>query len=207
MPEVSRYNGTGGPGNFLEDLLGIIAGNLDAPDSVGWELKYYTQRTHLLTLFHKEAQPPLIMRYMVNKYGWKDSQGRLSFRHTIAGQSDRFRVVADEGRIIVRPLKGNGLVPYWSTEMLMNIAASKLRRLLLVKGERKGRDVRYYQADCFENLHISLFTHEVVTGTISIDFDCREQKPGSVGLRNHGTKFRIPPENIGQIYMEKERFG
>lgn len=205
MPEAPRYNGTGGPGNFLEDLLGLTAGNLDIPDSVGWELKYYTERTHLITLFHKEAQPARIMRYMVSRYGWKDSQGRLSFRHTVAGRSDRFRVDADEGRIIVRPLKGNGPVPHWPTEVLMNIAASKLRRLLLVKGERSGRDVRYYQADCFENLHISLFTYEVVTGTISIDFDCREYTPGSARLRNHGTKFRIPPENVCRIYMRKER--
>ena len=51
MPDASRYNGTGAPGNFLEDLLGLTVGNLDTPDSVGWELKYYTQKTHLITLF------------------------------------------------------------------------------------------------------------------------------------------------------------
>ena len=207
MPNKRRYNGTGAPGNFLEDLLGLTAGNLDMPDSVGWELKYYTQKTSLITLFHKEPQPQTVMRYMVSRYGWKDSHGRLSFRHTIRGRSDRFRVFADTGRIVVRPLKGNGIVPHWTDEILMNIAASKLRRLLLVKGERRNtRGVRFYQADCFENLQLAFFTAEVVNGTVCIDFDCRELTPGSRGLRNHGTKFRIPPENICRIYMRKERF-
>ena len=60
------YGGTGAPGTFLEDLLGLRAGALDIPDSLGWELKWYTHKTSLLTLFHKEADgPEAIMRYMV----------------------------------------------------------------------------------------------------------------------------------------------
>ena len=89
----SSYGGTGAPGMFLEDLLGLTAGALDIPDAVGWELKWYTDKTNLVTLFHKEADgPDAIMRYMVRKYGWKDKLGRLSFRHTIRGKSDRFGV-------------------------------------------------------------------------------------------------------------------
>lgn len=40
MPcDVARYNGTGGPGNFLEDMLGLTAGSKDIPDCIGWEVK------------------------------------------------------------------------------------------------------------------------------------------------------------------------
>ncbi len=51
MPtNVARYNGNGGPGNFLEDLIGLKAGNQDIADvlgscdiwlavSAGWTLK------------------------------------------------------------------------------------------------------------------------------------------------------------------------
>ncbi|MEO5857982.1 MAG: MvaI/BcnI family restriction endonuclease [Pyrinomonadaceae bacterium] len=206
MPKgVARYNGTGGPGNFLEDLIGLKAGNQDIADVLGWEVKYYTPQSHLITLFHKEAGPFGIMRYMVSKHGWKDKENRLSFRHTIHGRSDRFEVVNDAGQIIVRPLKGNGPVPVWTHDDLLN-AAGKLKRLLLVKGERKGQQVRFIHADCFENLHLTLFVAEMVNGTIVIDFDAREAKPGSAGLRNHGTKFRIKPQNICRIYLKKERF-
>lgn len=206
MPKgVARYNGTGGPGNFLEDLIGLKAGNQDIADVLGWEVKYYTAATNLITLFHKEAGPHGIMRYMVSKHGWKDAQNRLSFRHTIHGRSDRFMVVSDAGNVIVRPLKGNGPVPMWTHDELLN-AAGKLKRLLLVKGERKGQQIRFIHADCFENLHLTLFVAEMVNGTIVIDFDCREAKAGSTGLRNHGTKFRIKPQNICRIYLKKERF-
>ena len=51
MPEESRYNGSGAPGVFLEDLLGATAGGHDIPDAVGWELKWHSDRTSLVTLF------------------------------------------------------------------------------------------------------------------------------------------------------------
>ena len=56
MPE-KRYVGTGAPGIFLEDLLGLTTGNKDIPDTLGFELKWYTKQTNLITLFHKEPQP------------------------------------------------------------------------------------------------------------------------------------------------------
>lgn len=154
MPsDVPRYNGTGGPGNYLEDLIGLKAGNQDIADIVGWEVKYYTPNTHLVTMFHKEPQPPGIMKYMVNRYGWLDKENRKSFRHTIRGKSDRFMVVDDAGNVVVRPLKkGNGLTPSWSHDTLLNVAGGKLRRLMLVNGERKGRNVRFNRVDCYENL-------------------------------------------------------
>jgi hypothetical protein len=89
---------------------------------------------------------------------------------------------------------------------LLNIAGGKLRRLVLVKGERKKDAVRFYQADCYENLQLTQFAYELERGTICVDFDAREQSPGSAGLRNHGTKFRIEPDNVCKLYMKKERF-
>lgn len=204
MP-TERYSGTGGPGLFLEDLLGLSSGSKNAPDIIEWELKYYTPQTHLLTLFHREPQPEGIMRYMVSKYGWKDDQGRLSFRHTVSGESDRFKVDSDAGQVVVRPIKGNGSVPYWTEDDILSSAGAKLRRLITVRGERKGQKVTFDRIDYYENLQLSFFIWEVVKGAVAIDFDVRESKPGSKGLRNHGTKFRIAPENICRLYARKER--
>lgn len=201
----SSYKGTGGPGIYLEDLLGLTTGNKDIPDSLGWELKYYTPKTSLITLFHKEPNPERIVRYLVSKYGWKDAQGRLSFRHTIGGKSDRFRVDSDASRITVRPLKGNGPVPYWTEDDLLSVAGGKLRRVALVRGARSKQQVRYDRVDCFENLQLTFFVYEVVRGTVKIDFDAREMTPGSRGLRNHGTKFRVAPDDVCRLYSKKER--
>lgn len=208
MPSsVDRYNGTGGPGNWLEDLLGVTAGSQDIADCIGWEVKYYTPKTHLITLFHKEAEPRGIMRYMVSRHGWKDAYGRLSFRHTISGQSDKFTVVDDAGAIIVRLLKGNGPVPTWTHDTLLNIAGGKLRRLVAVQGQRKGRLVKFDRADLYENLHLTRLIQNIISGRIAIDFDVREMSAGSKGLRNHGTKFRVSPDNLPKLYQKHERLG
>jgi len=207
MP-VIRYSGTGGAGLYLEDLLGLTTGNKDIPDSLGWELKYYTRQTNLITLFHKEPKPEGIVRYLVSKHGWKDKGGRLSFRHTIAGRSDRFEVSANAGQIIVRAIKGNGdPVPYWTDDDILSAAGAKLRRLVLVRGVKQGQEVTYDRVDVFENLQLTYFLAEVVKGTIKIDFDAREMSPESKGLRNHGTKFRVAPDNICRLYAKKERIG
>ena len=200
-----RYNGTGGAGNFLEDLLGLKTGNQDIADILGWEVKFYTPKTSYITLFHKEPTPKGVMRYMVSKYGWEDAQGRRSFRHTIAGRSDRFIVADDAGNVVVRPLKGNGPIPTWTHDTLLNVAGNKLRRLLLVYGERDRRRVRFNLADCFEDLHLTLFVLEMVMGTVAVDFDAREKDPGRQALRNHGTKFRVSPTNVCRLYLKKER--
>lgn len=203
----TRYSGTGAPGLFLEDLLGLTTGNKDIPDSLGFELKFYTRKTSLVTLFHKEPQPSDAVRYMVSKYGWKDKKGGLSFRHTIAGKSDRFHVAVDGEQIVIRRTGGNGVVPYWTSDDILSAAGAKLRHLLLVRGVRTGEQVKYDRADWYQNLELTFFLGEVLNGTVKIDFDAREARPGSKALRNHGTKFRVAPEDICRLYAKKERIG
>lgn len=204
MPST-RYKGAGAPGIYLEDLFGFNAGNHDIPDNLGYELKFYTPKTNLITLFHKEPRPEGVVGYMVRKYGWKDSNGRKSFRHTIAGKSDRFQIDSDGDQILVRRIGGNGTVPYWTKDDILSAAGAKLRRLVLVKGERKGQTVVYNRVDVYETLQLDFFIWEVVNGTVNIDFDARESSPDSKGFRNHGTKFRVSPQDICRLYAKKDR--
>lgn len=205
--EGARYTGAGGRGMYLEDLLGLTAGGADIPDAAGWELKTYTPKTSLVTLFHKEPNPPGVVRGLVSNYGWRDDQGRLSFRHTIRGRSDRFRVEEDENKVIVRPLSRiSSIDAYWTNNELMLAVGAKLRRLMLVQCQGSGIDrVTYLRVDCFENPELTEFSYHLVRGTIAIDFDAREARPGSDALRNHGTKFRIAPDDVCRIYLNKER--
>jgi hypothetical protein len=205
MPSRKPFEGDGAPGDYIEALLGINAGNKDIPDAVGFEVKFYTPRTSLISLFNKEPRPAGTVAYMVRKFGLTDKQGRKSFRHTIKGRSDRFKVDADESQITVRRLKGNGVVPYWTRDDILSAAGAKLRRLVLVRGVRKGQMVTYNRADCYEDLQLEFFLFEMVNGTIAIDFDAREMKPGSKGMRNHGTSFRVAPNNVCRLYAKKER--
>ena len=169
-------------------------------------MKWHTEQTSLLTLFHKTPTgPDAIMRYLVRKYGWRDKQGRMSVRHTIKGKSDRFRVDFDAAQLVVRPVRGNGPIPYWTEAELLAAAGAKLRRLILVRGVRKKREVNFLHADAFEVFNLPDFIYEVLRGEIAIDFDVREASPGSAGLRDHGTKFRTAPDAVCRLYLKKER--
>jgi len=129
----------------------------------------------------------------------------MSFRHTIKGRSDRFRAHDDSGRLIVRPLKGTGPVPCWTHEELVATAGARLRRLIMVRGEKKGNAIRFLRADACETFHLADVIWEIIRGTIAIDFDAREARPGSTALRNHGTTFRIPPDAVCRLDPKTDR--
>lgn len=200
IPGEPGYGGTGGPGRLLEERLGVYGANLDIPDAGRWEIKYCSGSAPL-TLFHKEARPRGHMHHLVREFGWPDKQGRTSFRHTIWGRSKRgFRVINESNRITVRHDDGGDMVwPWWTHDDLFNAFASKFRRLIVVRGrKRKGR-VRYESAHLFEEPQTSLFVEAVARGIVAIDFDARTTERGR-GLRNHGTKFRIPYDDLRHIY-------
>ena len=75
----------------------------------------------------------------------------------------------------------------------------------MVKGERNKRSVRFIHADACETFHLADFIYELMRGLIALDFDRREAKPASNGLRDHGIKFRITPTMICRLYLKKER--
>jgi len=129
----------------------------------------------------------------------------MSFRHTIKGRSDRFRAHDDSGRLIVRPLKGTGPVPCWTHEELVATAGARLRRLIMVRGEKRDTAIRSLRADAYATFHLADVIWEIIRGTIALDFDARGARPGSTALRNHGTTFRIPPDAVCRLYLKKDR--
>ena len=198
-----KVGGTGAPGNLLEDLLGLKTSNTDTPDAGGkWEIKFCGGNS-LLTLFHKTPRPrgmkQSALRYMINQFGWEGSNGRPSFRHTIRGKSDRgFEIVVDSGSVWVQHPRHKGIVPHWTEDDLLNAVGGKLRRLIAVHGEKRGRKVRYSKAFAYTELRISEFMRAVSSGTVIVDFDAYIKENGAV--RDHGTKFRVKSEDLHRLY-------
>ncbi len=210
MPDKPPFKGTGAPGHYLESLLGFELNSRELADALGHELKWYTDNTSLVTLFHCTPDNSReVMRDMVLQHGKLDGQGRLSFRHTVSPNTktkgQKFRVSHESGFLVVRGKQAKGPEPRWSVQKLQAKAGAKLRQLLLVKGQRTGQRVTFLEADHFKEFSITDFIVEVERGNIVIDFDVRESQPGSTGLRDHGTKFRIPPIRICSLYMDKHR--
>ena len=209
IPEDTGYGGTGGPGLLLEDLIGIDRNNRDGPDSGVWELKFHSGKSPL-TLFHLTPQPKRVMHEFVRGYGWPDSKGRTSCRHTIWGNSSRgFKIVNDVNRIIVRnegPVADIDITPpYWTHDNLINAFVYKLRRLAVVHGTKRKGKVRYEYARLYSEPKTTDFISAIERGLIAIDFDARTNLSG-MGLRDHGTKFRIKIEDLSSIYLKNEKF-
>lgn len=203
IPPGEGFEGTGAPGLYLEHLLGLRTSNVDIPDAGQWEVKF-SSGSSLITLFHKDPFPRgRAIRYMINRWGWTGANGRPSFRHTICGESDRFTVVDEANEIRVRRLAHDDLAPHWPHDILVNALSRKLRHLILVHGRKHGRTVWYESADLLREVRSTSLIRALVNGTICIDFDAFIQPSGAV--RNHGTKFRIAPSDIGEIYTHRER--
>lgn len=205
LPDYPGYRGSGGPGILLEELLGLDNKNYDTPDAGRWEIKYHSSNA-LLTMFHLEAQPKGHMHTMVRRFGWPDEKGRTSFRHTIKGRSERgFYVANESNRIIVRnPSETDVVWPWWAHDDLINAFAHKMRRLIVVKGRKYQGRVRYDSADLHSEPMTTQFPKLIEHGVVAIDFDARTNN--GRGLRNHGTKFRIAPADLGKLYSRNERF-
>lgn len=206
FPQNDKYNGTGAPGRYLEDLLGIKENNADSPDLADWEVKFHGG-TSLLTLFHKDPEPRGIVRTMIHNHGWKDEHDRISFRHTISGETARgFYVTDEDDRIVVRNKLKDAPVPHWTHNTLLNALSAKLRRLILVQGEMltNPRRVVYQKAIAYWEPDLKGFAKAVADGVVLIDFDARTQGGAGSAIRNHGTKFRIKIEDLPKIYAHKK---
>lgn len=233
VPNARRGN-SGGIGNTLEDLLGIKENNLPIPNASEWELK--TQRLNsssLTTLFHIEPSPRAIRfvpQMLLTKYGWahqedgkKYSEGEMSFRQTIHGQSrsDRgFTVIVDrkERKILISFDAGSvdrrhkawlesvkkrvGLdelnpQPYWGFDDLEHKAGTKLLNTFYVQAEvkieRKKEYYRYTKVMMLQKFSFEGFLKVLDKGKILVDFDARTG-------HNHGTKFRMRQNSLPMLY-------
>lgn len=208
LPDEKSYRGTGGPGRLLEHLLGIDENNHDSPDLMDWELKFHEGGAPI-TLFHKDPEPRGIVRYLVHEHGWPDESGRVSFRHTIFGESPRgFYVVNDADRIVVRNKIKDTVVPHWTHDTLMNCCGAKLRRLIVVEGERVKypvRGVKFNSATAYWEFNITGFCNALAQGKVAIDFDARTQQGPGTAIRNHGTKFRVLIEELPSLYQNSQK--
>lgn len=208
IPE--QFQGTGAPGNTLEYLVEVNENNMDSPDLQDWELKFHGGSSSLLTLFHKDPEPRGIIKEVVDKFGWANDKGKISFRHTIKGETARgFKVVNENNRISIVNKYNKDIVPYWDHNTLLGQLGGKLRRLIIVHGEvkrenRKIRKVKYNSATAFWDIDLVGFSETVEKGIVYVDFDARTKAGRGSGLRNHGTKFRIKIENIGHLYKNSQ---
>ena len=190
---------TGAAGEYMEKILGLETTNHDGPDAGLWELKF-SRGTSLVTLFHKTPKPRGILRELIKEHGWVGKNGKLNFRHTMAGRSDRgFRIAHESNQVRMYHEGGAQPILHWTEEDLTNAMVAKLRRLIFVTGRvHKGQAI-YEHARAFEDLRTPKLMNAIESGLIYVDFDAYLKDSGAV--RDHGTKFRIKSDDLDQIYV------
>jgi MvaI/BcnI restriction endonuclease family len=206
IEDFGGYRGTGTGGFILEELLGFDPSNKDGPDSGRWEVKFHSGSSPL-TLLHKTPEPPRVMNSLLKTCGWIGKSGRLSFRHTIWGKSERGFIVKSENNNIVVDLgKPETISPFWAHNTILNAFAYKLRRLIVVHGKVKKSKgaVVFETAQLHQHPRSTEFIQAIVDGTIAIDFDLRATD--TEALRDHGTKFRVKISDLQKIYEKSDLF-
>ena len=208
---IPGYGGTGGPGRWMERLLGLHdSGNADIPDSGAWELKTHSGRS-LLTLFHQEHASGMTINQICEKWGILTKSGRC-FRHTVRGDqwSSGKRIsgfcLMPDWSVYHRDTGTPTEVVRWEPNRVVGHLAQKLRRLIYVSTERvKNSDqVLVHQVSLWWDPKVTELENLVKNGVMQVDFDACIRADGSI--RNHGTKFRIKPDALGDLYTRHEAF-
>ena len=197
---TQKHKGTGAPGTFLEELLGFDATNKDIPDIEGWEIKFVSPGTGLISLFSKEPLDKGIIEKLVDKYGIK-TDGVKKFYHDVDQKSPYFNLDINEELVILNEKNGE-LKVTWLKDDLLNSIISKLRRLVLVFGnyKKKSNKVIYKNAQLCEDFSSAKFFKLLAEGDIKIEFRAKQKSPTNKKLRNHGTAFRIKKEDVYNLY-------
>jgi hypothetical protein len=174
----------------------------------------------------------IVPQILLPMYGWKHreagkryTENEMSFRQTISTEnySDRGFIVEvdkksskvvisfdhtkihdrhNEWKKTIKQRVGLSQLtpqPYWGFDDLFHKAGTKLHNCFFVRAMSKkeqGKEFFLYQ-DIFmlKNFSLEKFIHAIDIGAMYVDFDARTN-------HNHGTKFRIRPSNIPELYSE-----
>lgn len=176
----------------------------------------------------------IVPKVLLPLYGWPhakagDRYGKneMSFRQTISAinytsRGFKIDVLTDEKKIVVvfdarkvanehkdwlesvKMRVGLGQLepePYWGFRDLAAKASLKLLNTIFVLAEQKKESgttfVRYTEVHLLENFSFEKFIQEIKNGNILIDFDARTG-------HNHGTKFRVRPKILPDLYEKNE---
>lgn len=219
MPEIaekafiiSKRKGDTGVGYTLEEELGIAENNVRIQDLIfeGKKVELKAQRRSTVspvTLFTKEPKKPgLSDRSMLEKYGYRDKDGRTALKVTLKAdqpnpQGLELKINTKEGRLSIAHVT-DGALWFWDTKSLK----LKIDNLLLVfansKKVGKTEFFHYNEAYYLSDFDQDEFFNLISSGKIVVDLRMHLKSSGAV--RNHGTAFRGKFQDFKVCYNRQE---
>ncbi len=186
IPSDDRFEGSETPRLYLLHLLRELkVSERSLPNAGAWKIAF-TDGTSELALF--DMEPAIDEPHIV--------EDATNYRYTITDK---------EGSIQVENEAGSGFAQSWSHDALINEFACNAVYLILVRGSwnRQSRLVNFASAEFLWEPRTTQLIRLIADGTIVIDFDSFLQDSASV--LEHGTEFRIRPDDLHSLYAEREQ--
>lgn len=211
----THRSGDTGIGKTLEDLLGIKENNVPGPDARKVELKSGRKdSSSMLTLFTKTPLPRgKAIPQLQQKYGYPSPKNGKKILHVtlkatsytnIKGRR-ALSVVANENVDIVSTT--GDVIGYWDDETLGAAFKKKLPALVYVKANFRGRgsneEFWFNEAWYLAGFSFEDFKQLVRDGVICVDLRIGQYPNGS--SHDHGTGFRIRPDNLELCFKKRDR--
>ena len=224
LPEIKEKGyilthraGNTGIGKTLEDLLGVQENNFAGPNGHQTELKSGRKGSpSMLTLFTKSPLPARINRQLVEKFGKPTENGKKVLHTTINAKSkntlfDKPGFIATVYRThieINHDEYGDLPTPYWNSVNLERAFQRKYpQNLLYVKADCRGRgsaeEFHYNEAWLMSGFSFDRFVELLASGKILIDIRLGQHPDGR--LHDHGTGFRVRPDNLDLCFSQRKR--
>ena len=203
IPDEKGWRGSDAPGKLLRCRIGFAGGSPDRPNAGTWHMRFFGGGGPggLVTLFGSMGEPEGYLEPLLLHFG-RVRGDRVSFIHTIRGESDKgFRVVNEGARVSLRNERAPYLaLPSWTHDGLKRSFARKYGRLIVVEGQvRKApREVNYERADIYFEPRTDEVPAMVADGRIAVEFNVKTA--GMDRLRDHGPRFRVRFGDLPALY-------
>ncbi|MCL2774105.1 MAG: MvaI/BcnI family restriction endonuclease [Oscillospiraceae bacterium] len=221
----THRTGSTGIGKTLEDRLGIIENNLDAPDFGEYELKSARLNSNsMLTIFTRAPQPAKANTFLRQKYGYSSSAydndekvihstlNAVSFT-PISDTGYKLKVQCAGERIYIANEKEIEKV-YWDKESLRKAFNKKYtNKFVYVKAESRNdnkiEEFHFISAYIVSDFDYDGFLSLLEQGKIYVDLRIGQYHSGKNAgkTHDHGTGFRIRERDQVLLFKNKEQIG
>ncbi|MEM3423850.1 MAG: MvaI/BcnI family restriction endonuclease [Nitrososphaeria archaeon] len=212
----THRKGNTGIGKTLEDLLGIKENNVPGPNAAMIELKATRKNAlSMITLFTKSPLPRKVNSTLLERYGYESSRGnRRKELHTTVSAKEfssikgnpGFKIDVKEDRINLININSEVLA-YWDRETLKDSFERKLPKLLFVRADARLRDgveeFWFNEVWLLSGFNFDGFVQLLKEGIILVDIRIGQYQDGRT--HDHGTAFRIYPDNLDLCFSHRER--
>jgi hypothetical protein len=205
-----------GIGKTLEDLLGIPENNFPGPNGERVELKSMRRNSNsMMTLFTKAPQPSSGTKELLLRVGYPDSEsGERNVLH--ADLYGNRMATIKSGHQVGLEIKDDyiGIIDEsqynycgWDYATLNNSFEQKMHRVLLVRADSRYRngqeEFNYNEAWVLSNFSFERFITLISHGIVKIELRLGLYDNGA--LHDHGTAFRVHPDNLQDCFAYRDR--